>query len=834
MVLPDESVAPLTTLSIRATEFTVGPRGPSAMPADLPSTTAYTYALELSVDQALAAGAQRVEFTKPVMFYLDNFHGFAVKSLVPSGYYDRDKDTWIAERDGITLKILGVDAAGRALLDFDGDGVAEGAEALSGLLVTDAERVTLGSRYPAGKTLWRVPLDHFTADDLNVPFGGPNSCAPGEKGCELPNPSASNDKDKPTCTSGSIIECENQTVGQVFPVTGTPFVLSYWSDRAPGRIKSFDALIPTVGPHALPSAIEAVRTDVLVAGRRLPEDAESTGTWHFCAGGMTAECQPSSFFKQGWDGKDAWGRYVQGVQRATVRTGYVKRQEVSCPTPFVVIGGSAGGGGGGGTSYALGGAGAGSYKSFAAYPAEDRGSTMIEGGACPNGSWFGSFYLTVWKRWKLGLGAWNSQPEGLGGLNLSVHHGYSALARTMWLGDGRRRGADETPVVETVAGGAPYPGAADGHPAREVHLSGPVGVAAAPDGSFYLAEPNKSRVRRVGLDGIIHIIAGDVGTGFSGDGGPATAAMLFYPNDVARGPDGSLYIADSGNRRIRRIAPSGVISTFAGDGGFGSSGDGGSATSASLHPTHLAVGPDGSVFAIDDLRVRRISPGGIISTVAGGGNGPAADGQPAAGAFLDTPQAITTDAGGRLYLATGNYTPRVLRIDANGLLTVVAGTGSIGSTGDGGPAVDALLANPRGLAFDKDGDLYIVVGDVDTSFHSAPGVRRVTPDGFIDTVFGAPWDPLCYDTYCGEKGPAHAAHFVFLESIARAADGSMLLVEFNEGRVFRVHAPLPAPSLASTTIPDESGALLYLFDPEERHMETRDALLGTFALFFSV
>jgi RHS repeat-associated protein len=176
-----------------------------------------------------------------------------------------------------------------------------------------------------------------------------------------------------------------------------------------------------------------------------------------------------------------------------------------------------------------------------------------------------------------------------------------------------------------------------------------------PDGSLYIADYGNGRVRRVGPDGVITTVAGDGTQGFSGDGGPATAARLWNPVGVAVGPHGSLYIADIGNDRIRRVGPDGIISTVAGSGYHGFAGDGGPATAAWLYsPSGVAVGPNGSLYIADwgNYRVRRVEPDGVITTVAGDGTqGFSGDGGPATAARLIPAGGVAVGADGSLYVA---------------------------------------------------------------------------------------------------------------------------------------------------------------------------------------
>lgn len=173
MVLTTGVTQTLTTLNVRATEYTVGERGPAAMPAELPAASGYTYALEYSVDEALAANAVDVRFSQPVLHYVENFLEFPIGMAVPTGYYDRQAGRWIGSENGRVVKIID-EAGGLANLDTDGDGVADNGSVITptmALTITIAERQQLAALYQAGQSLWRVPLTHFTPWDCNWPFG---------------------------------------------------------------------------------------------------------------------------------------------------------------------------------------------------------------------------------------------------------------------------------------------------------------------------------------------------------------------------------------------------------------------------------------------------------------------------------------------------------------------------------------------------------------------------------------------------------------------------------------------------------------------------------------
>ena len=263
-----------------------------------------------------------------------------------------------------------------------------------------------------------------------------------------------------------------------------------------------------------------------------------------------------------------------------------------------------------------------------------------------------------------------------------------------------------------------------------------IGVAVGPDGSLYAGDYNAHRIYRLKPGGAMEIFAGNGTAGFSGDGGPATAAQLNFPQGLAMVPDGSLYIADVYNNRIRRVGPDGIIQTVAGMATGGYSGDGGPATQARLNiPCRVHVAADGSVYIADTYghRIRKVATDGIITTIAGTGvAGFSGDGGPATQAAINFPNGVSTGPDGSLYIAAYNN-QRIRRVSPDGIITTVAGTGVTGLAGIGGPARQAQVNGPSGIPFGPDGSYYI--GDRDS--HRILRVRPPLP-GFSNGDLAIP------------------------------------------------------------------------------------------------
>ncbi|MGD1096719.1 MAG: hypothetical protein ABSB35_32580 [Bryobacteraceae bacterium] len=260
----------------------------------------------------------------------------------------------------------------------------------------------------------------------------------------------------------------------------------------------------------------------------------------------------------------------------------------------------------------------------------------------------------------------------------------------------------------------------------------PQGMAVDASGNLFFVSLNC--VFKLDQNGIVTRVAGNSRTGYSGDGGPALSAMFNTPSGLAVDAGGNIYVADLINRRIRKVSPAGIVTTFAGTGVFGYSGDGGPAAAANLNgPSNVAVDYAGNLYIVDGARIREISTAGIITTVAGNGvNGFSGDGGPATLAEL-SPYGVAADGKGNIYISDdGNL--RVRMVSPAGIITTVAGNGSYGYAGDGGPATAAQLTGASGIAIDSSGDLYFSDSSPLSDDIDCYCVRKVTPAGIITTV----------------------------------------------------------------------------------------------------
>ena len=331
--------------------------------------------------------------------------------------------------------------------------------------------------------------------------------------------------------------------------------------------------------------------------------------------------------------------------------------------------------------------------------------------------------------------------------------------------------------ITTFAGTGEKGFSGDGGPATKAQLSEPFGIVRGPDGALYICDTGNHAIRRVAVDGTITTVAGCGRKGYSGDGGPATKAELFEPYEIRFDRAGNMFFVEMRNNIVRRVdAKTRLISTVAGTGKAGFSGDGAPATKAELQTPHsIQFGPDGALYICDvgNYRIRKVDMyTGIITTFAGTGEkAPTPDGAKIAGTPLNGPRAIDFDARGDMWLAlhAGN---KVFRFDMKaGRIHHVAGTGKSGFTGNGGPAKLATLSGPKGIAIAPNGNVYLA----DTESHS---VRMIdVKSGKLELVAGTgakgdgpDGDPLA----CKMDRP----HGIFVD-----ADGALFIGDTNTHRI---------------------------------------------------
>ena len=799
---------PLSTLTFRATEYTAGITGGAAMPGELPPTSGYTYAIDFSFDEM---AGQEVVFDQPVINYTENIIGAPVGSAVPAGYYDDDLAQWVPSDNGIVIKILSI-TSGTANLDVTGDGIADTGSALTDLGITGAERQQLATLYTAGKELWRVPIPHFSPWDFNWPFGPPADAK------QPPVPPPSTDQPGQCQESGSIINCDTQALGESLPIVGTPFTLNYTSRRVPGWKADNHLDVPIV-VGALPASLKTVYMEAEVGGQMTVKWWSRNGTGQpfgipgYYSGTIDALTSNLSYPLE-WNGQDGYGRLTNGRLLANVMVRYVYDfQYYDTRDGFEQSFGQFGD-----NIFISSGREYCQYVNYApasAVASQFCGINMVVNYSRP-------------------LGVWDAAAAvGLGGWSLDVHHAYDPNDGVLHMGDGRDLGSSDIgPVVSAAIADT-----------SQINYMGDFAVA--PDGTIYFIDHFERHIMRLNADGSQTIVAGNGTQGMpTGDGGPATEARLGWETTaLAIGPDGSLYIGATFDNfqvgLIRRVDSSGIISTIAGN--FTTqyslpNGDGDLATAAYLNkPEDIVFGPDGSLYIAESplyrqlggnfSRIRKITPDGLIHTIAGaGGNtNTTADlaGLPALewGA-LPVPGRLAFTADGSL-LIPHPATNTVSRIGTDGILRRMAGNGGTGNFGDGGTALNANVGNPQAMVVDANGIVYIR-----TRFSGYDRIRRVQSDGRISTYAGrgdCP-GPQNNDGFSAQR--ACISSFGSNNSLEVAPDGSVL-VNSTRSTIERIHAPQPmGGSGGSFFVPDPNGAEVYEFSSAGRHLRTLHALTG--------
>lgn len=733
---------PAPVLTIRATEYSIGPNGPKRMPAALPPTSAYTYCVELSADEVVAANALGVTFSKPLAFYVDNFLGFPVGTVVPVGYYDRTKGAWIASDNGVVIEILSTDG-GTATIDATGDGIAD-----VPLGVTAEELQKLAVNFTSGQTLWRAQITHFTPWDLNFSYIPPVGAAPPHQ----PQPTWFRGVEKPQTKCSSTIDCHNQVFGEAIPIDGTPFSLRYQSDHASGYKAGNGVEIPLSGA-TLPEPLKRIDLEISVQGRMIKH---------------SFPVAPNQTFRFDWDGLDAYGRDLQGMQIARIRVGYAY-DGVYASAPEIQR----------------------AFASVSGIPISTNRGTRQE--------------LVFWQDSQALVGSLDDLPLGFGGWTLDamktlepasgIVHGGAAAQRT---GDMQRN------MIDLFAGGGTAFGNGDGGFARDATLQLAWAVAAAPDGTVYVSDWSAGRIRRIRL-GLISTAVANTGS----------------VNAMAVGADEALYYAVGS--QIRRWSPlTGISTPYAGFAGSPASvdDDGIPAADANLGTVEaLAFGPDGNLY-LGGSRIRRISADGVIYGVTGPTTLPVVanpEGRPALSTNVGQIEGLAVGIDGTVYFTRSTNSGRVFAIPPDGTIRRFAGTGVMFGdyTGDGGPALSANMTSPGGLAAAPDGSVYIA----DTGYST---IRRVLPNGIIKTVAGIPFE---FDGL-GDGGPAASASVFSPQRLAAGPDGALYVTDQYYMTARRISPPDPLANTGEYRVPSEDGGSVDIFSSDGRHVRTLDAVTG--------
>lgn len=795
MLLPNGEDEPLDLMNVRLTEYTVGPDGPQAMPGPLPPTSGYTYAVELSADEALAAGARHVQFDRPAALYVDNFLDFPVGTRVPTGYYDFDRSAWIGEADGITLTILS-NGAGVAALDVDGSGVAASETRLMQLGITVEERELLASAFLPGANLWRTPIAHFSSIDCNWPNDPPDDAEePGEADEDVGPERWSGPTTDKCEETGSRIGVAQQSVGESIPVAGTPFSLAYNSRRVVGFRSGQDNTVVLTGP-SVPASLIRVELDVFFGGKKQ----------HF-----EFAPAPNLVHDVAWDGTDAYSRAVYGATRATFTIRYVYPRLYQTPIgnlPFESF-----------NSWAVA-----SGYSFDEPPRRSQ------------------YEYTISRTWATTIDGetvrpfrWDARGAGLGGWTLDVHHAYDPTSNSIVLGTGDI--ADEAkklgPTIYTVAGGGSGSSCpTSGSAAVGATFGAADNVVAMPDGSFLVLARCGSQfsIFRVDTNGIIRLV--------QLSGGALTAESVGVGSHmyIARASGHSVIVGDGGAiRRVEFVSPTEArVSIIAGFPGLYSPPPGSARDNIPASQTWvdsvsaLAVGPDGTIYwgdrrpGEDGRYVRRIDPDGIVRAVTAPGSTITGNGGPAIAATTNRIRALAVASNGSLYVGTERHVNAVEgsygflhRITPDGIINMVAGDGTAFPLGV--PANASRLSSVRDIAIATDGGVYVLDG----SGIGFANLLYIDSRNIIRMIAGTRKAGAPYNS--GDNGPATEAQFTS-SGLEIEADGSVLIASGD--RIRRIAETFPGVSGKDYALPSVSGESIFHFDSSGRHLFTTDALTG--------
>ena len=776
-VVEGDASTPAEQLSLRITEYTVGDDGSEQMPAELPPTSGYTYAFELSADEALDADS--VEFDQPLVYYVDNFLDFPVGTPVPTGSYDRTEGRWEPERNGAVIEILTVEG-GVATVDLDGDGVADPLD--------DAEARLLGAQYPAGTELWRVQIPHLTPWDCNWPYGPPDDARPPR--ITPPKPPDRTPRPESLDSTKGSVNLGELTLTEALSLPEIDATLAYDQRRTPGAPNQ---VVVELSGADVPASLRRIELGIDVAGR------------HFGAVYPAAPNQSTTFT---WDGLDAFGRKLNGAQLAQFTITYVYpalyRQPGEFEQSFSRLGGAAIAGDRQRTEIRM-------PVSFS-----DRVTSLDSREMYTLGGWHlpvQAFFDPVERTLYRGDGTIRRNATTTDAFTETIGPGDSSFSCTLdpaavdgapaattplcfpsalnvdskgdiWfaaqLGSSSFDGVGIFKVTDDrlrwMAGGGVWNGPVVDVPARSSHLRFVRSIEFTPDGRVLIGAD--TRILVIDPDGVMRTFAGTDSRGFDGDGGPATEAEFSSINGIEAAPDGTVYVADLGNRRVRAIGTDGIVTTVAGNGDeepfpgilfppyiVGPTGEGGPATQTAVPAIDVAVAPDGALVLATENFVRRVGVDGIVTTLAGRGKRAFRD-------HSDGP-ALEREVG-----------PEAVEVTPDGTVWFVA--------------EEQLFAGPR------------------------TAIRRLRPDGYLEVVFGGPPRPGFGDV-TAPGGPARLAAFDGLSDLVVMPDGSLVASERLFNRLVVASAPAPAYDPEGPEYRVVDGQTLYEFDADGRHVATRDA-----------
>ena len=787
MTLPDNSTRILDSLTARATEYTIGQNGPKAMPANLPPTVSYTYCTDLTADEALAVKAKSVTFDKPIRLFTENFIGFPVGTSIPTGIWDWETLGWLPRENGTVIKIVSV-TNNLADISITTDDAIASAAKLDSLGITDAERTYIASTFSAGQALWRTRLTEFGVIDQGFATIQPDNA-------ETPKVERIErfvNEDKYSSLSPSPgVDVLNQTLHKEIGIAGTPYSLTYSSDRVEGR--KGQLIIPLTGATIQPSLVKVILKVTVLGVEKEFEYGAAPNLAH-------------TFI---WDGKDGFGRAAPGRHKADILIGYIHASNYQQPT--------------------------GSISSFGS----------MSGVSIPN--IYSRETTTLWQCAQEVVGEVDNRAATLGGWNLNIHNGFDPVTNTIYLGNGQSKINDKLGyIVQTIGGNGIYGAGSSNVPAINTRIATPTKLAVGKDGSVYFIEIGANRIRKIDPNGIITTVAGNGQSGSNGDGGLAVSAQLYLPINIALDNDGNLYILQGEYQsRIRKVDSNGIITTVIGLNGNGFAGDGGMASNAKIwRPSAITFGKDGSMYFADQnwvssipatpkyspTRIRKVDPDGIISTVAGGVETLVSNpqGVPATQVRIEKVEDLQLGPDGDLYiLSSQNYgfeNPLrniILKLGKDGRLHKITRGGYGGvQFQEGISANNVYMDKSNSLTFDRNCSVCYSITNT-----SAQGLRIgiITPD-YLNNILSGKTTTQQPSSASGT--PARIASLNFPNGIKTGPDGSIYFTE-ELGNLIRKLTFVSAGETADEySVNSNSGKEKYFFNISGKHIRTEDALTG--------
>jgi len=786
-------IRPLSTIATRATEFTT----PESMPSILPPASAFTYCSELGVD-----GVERVKFDKSVIMYVDNFLGFPVGGIVPVGYYDRDKGQWIPSENGVVVELLDTNSDGFVdALDSDGDKNPDDLDN-DGVFLDEIEGLDNSTAYTPGTTYWRVSVKHFTPWDCNWPYGPSEDAVP-------PNPNGEPDidSDDPVCfAEGTLVHTSSGLV-PIEKVTVSDRVWSYNENSHQNELQEVTRTY--INPERKLIELEFENGSGISERLKVTPDHpfRVVGRGWVPAVELFPQDRIDSFngdeivfksVKPIGDHQSVYNieventhTYFVGEQGLLVHNacnGNVdpKKRVLHLDIPLA------------GTDMTL------HYASNRIEEYQHDITVPASGDSVPSSlkrievsvEVAGQTFYKV-------LPALSDQKvvfgwDGKNHLGDYVYGTINAEVSVAFVYDAVYLEPSAFGSAFGRFGNVPMSGT---RARQEIRL---YKKTTLPIDNIISDEPGKNEIaegwalssHHYGVNNLFkgngtviknnqHVITSIAGIGFDGgggDGGPATQASLFGASSVAVDTFGNIYIADTNNNSIRKIDTSGIITTIAGLGRGGSSyagdGDGGPAVKAYIKtPQGVAVDAFGNIYIAESgkYRIRKIDPNGIITTIAGTGiRGYSGDGGLATEAEITWPNSVDVDTVGNIYFtsSSGNC---IRKIDTNGIITTIAGTDESGYSGDGGLAVYAKLNWPDGISLDASGNIYFA----DANNYC---VRKIDTSGIITTIAGTG-----VRGYSGDGGLAVEARLYRVLGVQVDASGNVYMVDTSNNRIRKVN-----------------------------------------------